>query len=354
MTNNRYIRHYTVPYFGKSGQEKLASKTVAVIGAGGLGSPVLMQLAGSGVGHIIIIEHDTVQESNLSRQLLYTVADIEQLKGEVAKERLHEINPDVRISPHNLRLTTDNALDLLSPADLVIDCCDNFSTRYLINDACVILQKPWVFGAIESWTGQYAVFNFPVNTGPTYRCIFPEVPDDAPDCNEIGVLPPLPSVIGSYMANAAIQVLAGIKADFQGKLSQIDLLKHTFHILKFKRNDEDVKSITALTNPEYSTLYCSVPDPHIEITWDEYSSNKDAFHPIDIRDEFEYELNPFPGENIPYYTLLADPKLLNEFTGTILLVCDSGKRSLELAKKISAGRVTAVKSLSGGINKRIP
>jgi adenylyltransferase/sulfurtransferase len=331
--NERYLRHYSVPHFGKEGQERLAGKSVAIVGAGGLGCPVLTQLAGAGVGELIIIENDTVQLSNLSRQLLYTMDDIGRLKAEVAKGRLETINPDVSITIHTVKLTTENALDLLAPADLVIDCSDNFSTRYLLNDACVILNKPWVFGAIESWVGQYAVFNYPIGQGPTYRCIFPESPTDAPDCNEAGVLPPLPAVIGSYLANAALQVLAEIKKHFSGRLFQLDLLNHTTQTLKFKRNEEAVKSIASLNQPEYDTAFCTTPERR-EIAWEEYCANPDAYRLIDIREEFEYEVNPSPGKNIPYHILLESAAQL--ISGKpILLACETGKRSLILSQKLA-------------------
>jgi adenylyltransferase/sulfurtransferase len=349
---DRYLRHYSVPHFGKAGQDKLAGKRVAVIGAGGLGCPVLMQLAGTGVGELVIIEHDVIQLSNLPRQVLYTTADVGRLKADVAKERLEAINPDVQITIHAARLDAENALALLAPADLVMDCSDNFSTRYLVNDACVILNKPWVFGAIESWLGQYAVFNYPVREGPTYRCIFPEAPSDAPDCNEAGVLPPLPSLIGSYMANTALQVIAEMEPGFSGKLFQIDLVNHNTQALKFRRNEEAVQSISALDRAEYDTAFCASP-VSLEITWEQYAANPGTYQLIDIREEFEYEANPSPGRNIPYHSLLKHAEELDT-DKSVLLACETGKRSLVLAKKMSADGYRVVKSLAGGMDKVIP
>ena len=349
MTDNRYIRHYSVPGFSKEAQEKIGQKTVAVIGAGGLGCPVLMQLAGAGVGHIVLIEHDTVQLSNLPRQPLYTTEDIGRSKSEVAIERLKAINPEIHFTPHNVRLTSENALTLLASVDLIIDCSDNFSTRYLINDVCIILNKSWIFGAIESWTGQYAAFNYPTGIGPTYRCIFPESPNDAPDCNEAGVLPPLPALIGSYMANATLQLLAGISNNLSGKLININLLENTFHPVTFSRNAEAVNLITGLNGKEYDASSCETEE--IEVRAETYMANPSGYSLIDIRDEFEFEIEPSPGINIPYHKLLSNPQFLNSSLRQILLICDTGKRSLILAKKVNhAGLGVQVKSLAGGLS----
>jgi adenylyltransferase/sulfurtransferase len=349
LDNDRYIRHFSVPGFSKEVQEKLGKTTVAVIGAGGLGCPVLMQLVGAGVGHIILVENDTIQLSNLPRQSLYITDDVGKLKTETAIERLTAINPEVSFAARNTRLDSENALSLLAPADLVIDCSDNFSTRYLVNDACVILNKPWVFGAIESWKGQYAAFNYPVGAGPTYRCIFPEPPTDAADCNVAGVLPPLPALVGSYMANAALQILAEIPNNLSAKLININLLENSFHSLTFSRDEMAVKGMTGLNGKEYNKVSCEREE--IELTVEAYRSNPSAYTLIDIRDEFDFESNPSPGNNIPYYILLSNPEMLERSGKTVLLLCDTGKRSLMLARKITeAGINVQAKSLVGGMS----
>src|SRR3954465_8825072 len=220
----RYARHLSLASFGPAGQEKLKRGSVLVIGAGGLGCPALLYLAAAGVGRIVLVDFDRVDVSNLQRQVLYTSEDEGQPKAEAAARRLRALNPFITIEPRVERFTRDNALDLVRSVDVVLDGSDNFGTRYLVNDACVLADRPLVFGAIQAFEGQLSVFNW--RGGPTYRCLFPEPPEagSVPNCAEAGVLGVLPGLIGTAQACEAIKVLAGIGEPLAGKLLLFDAL----------------------------------------------------------------------------------------------------------------------------------
>src|ERR1700751_3643008 len=204
MTNEelkRYARHIILSEIGLDGQQKLKQARVLVIGAGGLGCPVLQYLTAAGVGTIGIVDFDKVDDSNLQRQVLYSTEDVGEAKAQIAKEKLGRQNPYINLIAHVTQITSANALEIISLYDIVVDGSDNFATRYLVNDACVILNKPMVSGAIYKFEGQVSVFNY--NNGPTYRCIFPEPPgeDESPNCADIGVIASLPGIIGTIQAN---------------------------------------------------------------------------------------------------------------------------------------------------------
>ena len=234
----RYNRHLILPEFGREGQEKLKSARVLVIGAGGLGSPVLLYLTAAGVGTIGIIDDDKVDESNLQRQVLFDTHDVGYLKAEAAVQKLTAQNPNVGFEVCTERLTSENALALISNYDLVVDGSDNFQTRYLVNDACVLANKPFVFGAIFKFDGQVSVFNY--EGGPTYRCLFPEPPaaGQVPSCSQVGVIGVLPGIVGSLQATEAIKVLSGIGDPLVGKLLHFDALTMQSTIFQFEKNNE--------------------------------------------------------------------------------------------------------------------
>ncbi len=221
----RYQRHLTLPGFGMQAQQKLKHARVLVVGAGGLGCPALQYLAAAGTGTLGIVDDDCVSLSNLQRQILYTEADIGMRKAETAAARLLAMNPNIDCQPHAVRLGPHNALDLIRDYDLVVDGSDNFATRYLVNDACVLAGKPFIHGAIQTYHGQASVLNY--QGGPTYRCLFPEPPDpkDAPNCSETGVLGVLPGMIGTIQATEAIKVLTGIGEPLSGVLLLFDALQ---------------------------------------------------------------------------------------------------------------------------------
>ena len=214
----RYQRHLALPGFGRAAQERLKAGKVLVVGAGGLGCPALLYLAAAGVGRIVVVDSDSVESSNLQRQVLYTEADVGKPKAEVAAQRLRAQNSFVEVVAVAQRLRRENALDLVGASDVVIDGSDNFATRYLVNDACVMTDRPFVYGAIQGFEGQLSVFNW--CGGPTYRCLFPSPPPagQAPNCAEAGVLGVLPGVVGTWQAGEAIKILSGVGEPLSGKL----------------------------------------------------------------------------------------------------------------------------------------
>lgn len=252
---DRYARHIVLPGVGGAGQARLKQSSVLVVGAGGLGSPVLLYLAAAGVGRLGIVEMDTVDLSNLQRQVLFASDEVGEPKAEAAKKRLLALNPNVSVDVYATRLSAENALETLRPYDLVVDATDNFPTRYLVNDACVLLGKPLVYGAIHQFEGQVSVFNHA--GGPCYRCFFPEPPQDVPNCAEAGVFGVLPGVVGSLMATEALKVLLEIGEPLSGKLLLYDGLYSEFRTLGLRRREDcgscGVNGVSTLSDLE---LYC--------------------------------------------------------------------------------------------------
>ena len=234
----RYSRHLIIPEVGVEGQERLKAAKVLLVGAGGLGSPLSLYLAAAGVGTLGLVEFDRVDESNLQRQILYGQPDVGRPKLEAAIERLRGVNPYVRYVPHPVRLDSSNALDLFEPYDVIVDGTDNFPTRYLVNDACLLTGKPNVYGSIFRFEGQVSVFAAP--GGPCYRCLFPEPPPPGvvPSCAEGGVLGVLPGIIGSLQANEVVKLALGIGEPLVGRLLLFDALQLEFRELKLSRNPE--------------------------------------------------------------------------------------------------------------------
>jgi adenylyltransferase/sulfurtransferase len=349
MTTKRYNRQIQLPGFGKEAQRKLADIKVLIIGAGGLGCPVITYLASSGVGNLAILDFDTVDETNLARQPIYTSQDIGKPKAELAAAHVKHINEEINIEAIPYKLSSKNALETLKPFDLIIDCTDNFSARYLINDACVQLDTPWIFGAIEEWQGQVSVFNLEYEKGKrsaTYRCLFPEpsAEDESPNCNEIGVIATLPAVVGSIMANEAIKCITHIGKPLANKLLYIDLAENTYKTVSISRNEEAISKRKAFLE---ETIY----GESILISAETYHQNPQAYHLIDIREDFEFEENPSEGENIPYHTLLKNASELDA-DKTYLLVCEQGRKSQILAKKLNENfKENRFRSLEGGIIK---
>ncbi|HGY09865.1 MAG TPA: molybdopterin-synthase adenylyltransferase MoeB [Oceanithermus profundus] len=233
---DRYARHMILPEVGPEGQARLKAASVLVVGAGGLGSPLLMYLAAAGVGRIGIVEDDVVDLSNLQRQVLYGTADVGRPKAEAAAERLAALNPHVRVEAHPHRLTSENALELFGSYDVIVDASDNFPTRYLVNDAAVLTDKPLVYGAIHRFDGQVSVFHH--QGGPCYRCLFPKPPKpgSVPSCAQAGVFGVLPGVVGSLMATEVLKLLLGIGRPLSGRLLLYDGLEAEFRELKVARD----------------------------------------------------------------------------------------------------------------------
>jgi len=256
----RYSKQLLLPEIGKVGQEKLKSARVLVIGAGGLGCPVLQYLAAAGVGTIGIVDHDVVDETNLQRQVLYSTEDVGRLKAIVASERVSEMNPFVKCEVASWKLESLNAIEIISSYDIVVDCTDNFETRYLINDACILSNKPFVYGGVHKFEGQLSVFNFisaDKNPGPTYRCAFPEPhPEETMlNCSLTGVIGTLPGIVGTLQANEVIKMITGIGDVCSGKILLINSLTLNFSEIKIQRDENlwcDIpKSKEELKNKNY-------------------------------------------------------------------------------------------------------
>lgn len=342
---NRYNRHIILPEIGIEGQEKLKQAKVLVIGAGGLGCPLLQYLVAAGVGHIGIVDNDKVDESNLQRQILYSSEDIGKYKAEVAKEKLSQQNPFINLTSHISYLTSQNASQLISQYDIIVDGSDNFPTRYLVNDACVILNKPLVFGSVFKFEGQVSVFNY--KDGPTYRCLYPTppAPDEAPNCSEVGVIGVLPGIIGTLQANEVIKIITGIGEVLSGKLLTIDALSMNVETFSFVPNSEN-KKISVLTDTEQ---LCS--NPVKEISAEELKQKinlKEEFQLIDVRELVEYNLKNIGGELIPLHKLQENINKIKKNI-PVIIHCQSGIRSKKAVELLNKKGYENIFSLTKGL-----
>ncbi len=345
---NRYGKQIILPEIGIEGQEKLAAAKVLVIGAGGLGCPVLQYLGAAGVGTIGIVDGDNVDLSNLQRQVLYNQSDIGKSKAYIAAQKIAALNSHVKLLPVKMFINHTNALDLIKNYDIIVDGSDNFPTRYLVNDACVLLNKVMVSGAIYKFEGQVSVFNY--NGGPTYRCIFPEPPGEgeSPNCSDIGVIATLPGIIGSIQANEVIKIVTGIGEPLSGKLLVMDTLTMATSCYQFKLNPDNLK-IDAL--PE-SKDYCKVET----ITSIDYSDlksvlsvDKDA-QLVDVREVEEHQLGNIGGINLPLSKLSQLLQTLNK-EQTVVVYCASGIRSMHAARMMQGHGFTKIINLSNGVSE---
>lgn len=338
----RYSRHIIIPEFGIEGQRKLKEAKVLVVGTGGLGSPVLLYLAAAGVGTIGIVDFDKVDDSNLQRQVLFGVGDVGRPKVDAAAERLRALNPYINIITYNVQLHSSNALDILKDYDLVADGTDNFPTRYLVNDAAVILGKTNVYASIFRFDGQVTVFNYKHadgTFGPQYRDLYPTPPPPGlvPSCAEGGVLGVLPGIIGSLQASEVIKVITGIGEPLVGKLYLFDALSFERRTLKFKK-DPATPKVEKLIDYEQ---FCGIVKPATEakkdntvkeITVKELKALKDQgadFQLIDVREEYEYEianLANLGAELIPLATVPANAERIAK-DKQVIIHCRSGARS---------------------------
>lgn len=257
MDEERYSRHLILPEIGHKGQQKLLSSGVLVIGAGGLGCPILQYLAAGGVGQIGIVDFDKVEKSNLMRQVLFETKDIGQNKAQAAQKKLLALNPDIKISSFPFQLTSQNAIDLFQAYDLIIDGTDNFSTRYLINDGCVLTNKPMVSGSLYKFEGQVGVFNY--KNGPTYRCLYPTPPDGTLNlsCSELGVLGVLPGIIGSLMTNEVFKILLDFEHVLNHKIMHYSALSGQIQYIGVKRQVNAIEKLkNNLKNFESTDYFC--------------------------------------------------------------------------------------------------
>jgi molybdopterin/thiamine biosynthesis adenylyltransferase/rhodanese-related sulfurtransferase len=309
---DRYHRHIILPQFGLAAQRKLKAAKVLVVGAGGLGSPVLLYLAAAGVGTIGIVDFDVVDDSNLQRQVLFGVESVGRPKVEAARRRLEALNPHIGFRLYDLQLTSENALDIIRDYDVVADGTDNFPTRYLVNDACVLLGKPNVYASVFQFEGQVSVFNYrdaAGQTGPNYRDLYPVPPPPGlvPSCAEGGVLGVLPGIIGSMQASEVIKVITGIGEPLSGRFFIFDALSFETRTLRIRRRDDNPVSgmnptITALVDYEQFCGMKAVEKPVREITARElleWQTQGEKFQLIDVREPDEYARVNIGGELIP-------------------------------------------------------
>lgn len=325
---NRYARHISLSEIGETGQQKLLNSKVLMVGAGGLGCPALQYLAAAGIGTIGIIDGDTVDETNLQRQIIFSTTDIGRKKVEAAKERLSALNPDVSINIYPEDLTPKNAIEIISEYNIVIDGTDNFATRYLVNDACVKLEKPFVYGAIHKFEGQVSVFNF--KDGPTYRCLFPDSPaaDQIPNCSEVGVLGILPGVIGTYQATEAIKIILGIGETLSGKLKVINLLSNSEQTIGFSRNEEQIEKAKNIDlENSYANASCATLDEVSPKELRQWLANGKEINLLDVREAHETPKLDHP--NVIYIPLGQIPSRLKELPidKPLIILCQRGIRS---------------------------
>ena len=318
----QYDRHLILNEIGAEGQLKLKNAKVLVIGAGGLGCPVLQYLSAAGVGTIGIIDDDNVDQSNLQRQILYTHLDIGENKAITAAKRLKPLNPFVEFEVYRTRLTTKNVLDLFKNYDLIVDGTDNFSSRYLINDAAVLTNKPVIFGSIFKFEGQLSVFNY--KNGPTYRCLFPSPPkaNEVPNCSEIGVLGVLPGIIGSLQANEVLKIILGLGEVLTGKLLTFDALSMNQRCFTFKKNPSIL--ITKLEE-EYETI-CGIIPVTKEISFKTFKNQAFEFNVLDVRTPKERNEFHIESLHIPLDELSERQNEIPQ-DKKLLVYCKSGVRS---------------------------
>jgi adenylyltransferase/sulfurtransferase len=357
----RYSRHLIMPEVGMDGQLKLKAAKVLCIGTGGLGAPLGQYLAAAGVGRIGLVDFDKVDLTNLQRQILFSTSDVGRPKIEAAADRLRGLNPDIQIDTFETMLTSANALDILKDYDFVVDGTDNFPTRYLVNDACVLLGKPNVYGSIFRFEGQVTVFGYP--GGPCYRCLYPEPPPPGlvPSCAEGGVLGVLPGIVGSIQAAETLKLIIGKGEPLVGRLLLFDALAMRFRELKLRKNREcpvcgEHPTVTKLI--DYAE-FCGVrgeeaPAPQStvpEITPRELKARLDRgddLFILDVREPHEYQICNLGGHLIPLGDL---PQRVSELDSSreIVAHCRSGKRSAEASEFLRQAGFKKVLNLKGGI-----
>ena len=355
----RYHRQIILKDFGETGQQKLLAAKVLVVGAGGLGCPALQYLTAAGVGTIGIVDHDVVSLSNLHRQTLYSVDDIGKFKVQRAATQLRKLNPDINIECHNERLTARNAAGIIGLYDYILDGSDNFPTRYLVNDVCVLLDKVLVYGAINQYEGQVAVFNCKAFAGETpvnYRDLFPESPaqDEVPNCEEAGVLGVVPGIIGSMMANETIKLITGIGEPLRNRLLTFDVRNNRLHEFELTTRSGTramiPEDLNALQNSDYDWSCAPLSKFEIGVDQLEKMLQTEDVTVIDVRENLEQpRIDQFEHIEIPLSRLQDAAGELK--TNTIVLFCQSGKRSRQGAQLLDKifGGCKAIYSLRGGI-----
>jgi sulfur-carrier protein adenylyltransferase/sulfurtransferase len=358
----RYNRHIILPKFGLAGQEKLKTSKVLVVGSGGLGSPLLLYLAAAGVGTIGIVDFDVVDETNLQRQVLFGITDVGKSKAEIAAKKIQFLNPHVHVKIYTEKISSANALYIISGYDIVADGTDNFPTRYLVNDACVLSGKPYVYGSVFQFEGQLSLFNYKNEKGepgPNYRDLYPTPPppESIPDCASGGVLGVLPGIIGSMQALEVIKAITGIGENLSGKFLVFDALTASSKIFSIKRNADNPlngehPTITSLIDYDE---FCGISSTDIkEISVEEFEKLKISgsdFQLIDVREPAEYEVDNMDGDLVPLKTLEQNVNKISR-NKQVIIHCESGARSrqaiLLLQKNFGFSNLY---NLTGGLGK---
>jgi sulfur-carrier protein adenylyltransferase/sulfurtransferase len=360
----RYSRHLIIPEVATTGQKRLKSAKVLVVGAGGLGSPALLYLAAAGVGTLGIVDFDVVDETNLQRQVIHGQSDVGRPKADSARESIREVNPYVRVVVHEQRLDSSNALDIFGGYDLIVDGTDNFPTRYLVNDACVLLDKPYVWGSIFRFDGQASVFW--AKHGPCYRCLYPQPPPPGmvPSCAEGGVLGVLCASIGSIQVNEAIKVITGLGEPLVGRLMVYDALEMAYRTINVRKDPDcpvcgEHPTVTELIDYEE---FCGVVSDEAEratagstITAPELKDMLDAGKAIflvDVREPAEYEIVKIPSSVlIPNRDILTGEALHRlPQDKPVVLYCRTGQRSAEALAAVKAAGFRDAVHVQGGVN----
>ena len=356
----RYSRHLILPEVALEGQQRLKASRVLLIGAGGLGSPLALYLTAAGVGTIGLVDFDVVDVTNLQRQIVHGSKDVGRPKLESARDRLKDMNPHVHVEGYETRLTSENALEIIRDYDIVIDGTDNFATRYLTNDACVILGKPNVYGSIYRFEGQSSVFA--TEDGPCYRCLYPEPPPPGlvPSCAEGGVLGVLPGLVGTIQATEGIKLLLGIGEPLIGRLLLIDALSMQFRTMRLRKNPDcpacGTHEIRELIDYDQ---FCGVggdplQDPHgiPEITPAELAAKqqrRDDFDLIDVREPHEWAIAKIPGARLVPLGTFTESLSSFDSARDIVVTCKMGGRSAKAVRQLQAAGFKKVWNLAGGI-----
>jgi molybdopterin/thiamine biosynthesis adenylyltransferase/rhodanese-related sulfurtransferase len=356
----RYSRHLILPEVALEGQQRLKASRVLLIGAGGLGSPLALYLAAAGVGTIGLVDFDVVDVTNLQRQIVHGSKDVGRPKLESARDRLKDLNPHVHVEGFETRLTSENALEIVRDFDIVIDGTDNFATRYLTNDACVILGKPNVYGSIYRFEGQSSVFA--TEEGPCYRCLYPEPPPPGlvPSCAEGGVLGVLPGLVGTIQATEGIKLLLGIGEPLIGRLLLIDALTMQFRTMRLRKNPNcpacGTREIRELIDYDQ---FCGIggdplqdPNGIPELTPVELATKqqrKDDFDLIDVREPHEWAIARIPGARLVPLSAFTDSLHQFDSARDIVVHCKMGGRSAKAVRQLQAAGFKKVWNLAGGI-----
>ncbi len=355
----RYSRHILLPQVGEDGQRRLKNSRVLLVGAGGLGSPVALYLAAAGVGTIGLVDFDVVDLSNLQRQILHGSAAIGSSKIDSARDRLRDINPNVRVEAHETRLTSVNALEIARGFDVIVDGTDNFATRYLVNDTSVLLGIPNVYGSVYRFEGQASVFGAP--GGPCYRCLFREPPprELVPSCAEGGVLGVVPGLVGTIQATETIKLLLGIGDTLVGQLLTIDAMTMAFRTIELRRDPEcpacGTREISELIDYDAFCGGAAHEVSHAAVTeiqpalLAERIAHGEPLEIIDVREPYEWQIGHIPGARlVPLDRIDAEIPRLDKNRETILY-CKVGERSMYAAQQLADAGVAEVRNLAGGI-----